>query len=658
MNCPPAQVNLSQFMQMNQQVAQMAVAGLFQQLAGSQQKSPIHQAAFQNMGQNNFQNQIWNTWAQMVVDLAECYMRSTQQPMQPPQAVQQAATVIFQGYLGSVYMANQMAFQGQLPQPMLQQLQQAAQTLAQAQQQIQVMKQQTSGQFSAQPQFNQYGGANNVSGLAVGGYAAPNNGYALPDPWAATNPNNGRQEISPSYDTPDSGKPLVPTQEWSSDQPNTGAAYPNNAQPQQGQQQMQTNLDAPIDPSKPVPLDVTEVKVDPFYYHPPGFTPNIERPFDVIWNPGGVEIRPAHLAKGWVRTVGDEALYSPAVDPKQYCYFLAKWPDGTVKETFIKWIPMLDYLRHELDDELKRQAQRQNGVVVPVDYAIADIDEKTVTPMAEIEEGKKYTQASNPLVLEGTFTGGSNTEIERNALIELRAKLALSKTDVVPAHEYLSEFQEEIVLTPEAAERINEIGKYTSFGMAAGDLRAMLQQGKLSVRSYRQLDLRLTKEVCNVVRDSLSIKTANGAPIIDSFCEDVVDLVAHIAKKYGNEISAKLVATTPGILARTLRVLEQFEEEDTTGAEPRYFLTDFYVNFQMPWVLADVSTQNINREPVLLSTQSSPVLSKLILDMWTRAKEKELLPTYRLRLITLDGVYIDIIRGLLVDRAILLKVSK
>lgn len=654
MNCPPAQVNLSQFMQMNQQVAQMAIAQFFQQLMGSQQKSPLHAAAVQNMGQNNFQNQVWNTWVQIVVDLVETYMRSTQQPMQPQQAVQQAVMVVFQGYLGSVYMANQMAFQGQLPAPMLQQLQQAAATLQNAQQQIQIMKQQTSGQIQ---QYQQPMG-NNVSGLAVGGYQGT--GYALPDPWAATtsNPGAGRQEISPAYDTPGSDKPLVPTQEWSTDQNNVGGAYATNTPPPQGQQQMQTALDAPIDPSKPVPLDVTEVKVDPFYYQAPGFTPNVERPFDVIWNPGGVEIRPAHLAKGWKRTVGDEALYSPAADPKVYCHFLVKWPDGTIKETFIKWIPMMDYLRHELDDELKRQAYRPNGVVVAVDFAVADITEATTTPMAEIEEGKRFTQASNPLVLDGVFQGGSDTQIERDVLIELRAKLALSKTDTVPAHEYLSEFQEEIALSKETAVTINEIGKYTSFGMAAGDLKALVQQGKLSVRAFRQLDKRLTDEVCSVVRDSLSIKTANGKPIIESFCEDIVDLIAHITKKYGSDISAKLVAATPALLGRTLSVLEQYDEEDTEQTEPRFFLANFYVNFQMPWVLADISTQNINNEPALLSAQSSPVLAKLILEMWNRAKERGLLPRYRLRLITLDGVYIDIIRGMLVERAILLKVSK
>ncbi|MFO5890689.1 hypothetical protein ACLBSJ_33275, partial [Klebsiella pneumoniae] len=72
-----------------------------------------------------------------------------------------------------------------------------------------------------------------------------------------------------------------------------------------------------------------------------------------IYNPGGIEIRPAHLVADkpdWVRTASSANPYSILMDPAVYCRFLAKWPDNTVHEVYRKWENHMEmhYLNHVL----------------------------------------------------------------------------------------------------------------------------------------------------------------------------------------------------------------------------------------------------------------------------------------------------------------------
>ncbi|MFO5736349.1 hypothetical protein, partial [Klebsiella pneumoniae] len=87
-----------------------------------------------------------------------------------------------------------------------------------------------------------------------------------------------------------------------------------------------------------IPQDVKELVFDPNYYVPNGFVINKDRPMDVIYNPGGTEIRPAHLVADkpdWVRTASSANPYSILMDPAVYCRFLAKWPDNTVHGIYV-----------------------------------------------------------------------------------------------------------------------------------------------------------------------------------------------------------------------------------------------------------------------------------------------------------------------------------
>lgn len=648
MQCPPAQVNLSSYMQQQQQVAQMAVAFFYQQImAGQQKNTPMHIAALNNLGQNNFANAAWNQWVQMTVDYTECLMRSTQQPMPAQQAAAHAAQAVYQGYLGQLYMSNQMMFQGQLPPQMIQELITAANNVGQVQQQIQIMRQQTQVQ---QPQY--YTGAPrpapaNYSQYGVGAQPLAINGGG----YAGGGSNTSGNEISQSYDIPGADQPLVPKQEWSSDGHQTGAYSVNPTQP--AQQDTTVSVQEQIsDTTLPIPKDISEVKVDPFYYTPRGFKTNPERPYDVIYNPGGIEIRPAHTVN-WKRTPGDDAVYSTLADPKQYCYFLVKFPDGSVKETFAKWIPMMDYMRHEIDDELRRRAYRPSGVVKAVTSDFADMTEptraaETLAAAAEKLNTLRKGQAANPIIIEEVFAGESDTDNEIEARQAIQA--AAPEAEAIPAHEYRTLKRHRLDIDDSLGNKLQAIAEHTSYGMIQGDLKALVLAGELPIRVFRQLDARLTKDVNAFLKDSLGVKQW-----MESFCEDIVDMVDLVGNQYGAEIRDKFIAATKVVGGRALNVVTLKEAE---SEEIYWFLEDRYVNFQMPWVLADVSTQNIQQEPVLLSAQSSPVLQELILGMWKRAQDGGHLPIHRLRLITLDGQYIDIIRGHLVTNAVLLKLNK
>jgi hypothetical protein len=658
MQVPPAQVQLSQFMQMQQGVAQAVMAGLFQTVmmsgggAGQAAKTILHQHALQHLAQNNFQNPQWNQWCQMAIDFCEFQMCTQGQPgyNNPAQAVAIAVKQIYKGFLGMTFANNPQGYNGQFPQPMIQQLQESINMIGAIQQDLQAFRNRQQapmgynptmgggvmgGMQQAQsvmggPQINM--AMNNFSGTALQG------AHHAPAPTSYVDyPDNA--DIPP----PDV---MVPVAEWTSGQSNT---------PQQGNAIMHSQQPAApavkfLDTTLPVPMDVTQIKVDPFYYIPTGYTPNKDRPFDLIYNPGGIEICPAHLVPDWRRTVGDEAPYTPAADPLKYCWFLVKFPDGTIKDTFVEWSPMLNYLNHEIDDELKRQAYRPNGVVKANAFVLANISKETVAaiPAAPMVDKTKLAQATNPVVVESAFVGCSDLENEVAAVKKVRELLELDADDIVPAHEYQSMCMHQLDISFDTMEELQKIATSGSLGLAAHELNALVAQGLLPARYFRFLDKRLTDTVNAFVRDSLSVKDCT----IESFATDVVELMDVLAQHYSTELRDLLTNATPLILARGLTV-ERFSMDGDDRDD--IFAIDHYTNFQLPWLLADICTQNIQREPVLLARQSNELIVEIVKGMWKRAKEANALGKRRMRLITADGIYLDVIRGYLVEGAILLK---
>lgn len=650
------QLQLSQLMQNNQAIAATAV-GLFRATAqGAVQKSPLHIFVYNLLSQNWFQNNIYQQWCQTTVDFAEFLCAAKQ--YQPQDAVARAAQYVYESLLAQAVVSYPALLQmNVVQQTHMQGLQVANQRYQQMINDIQAFKQ---GRYQPQQQMqqqqpmqqqmyqNQSGNLPPVNS-GMGNYATTTQYTAQTTQYPTASQDNGSNAY---YDTPATTAPMVPKEEISSDV--YGSYHNNGQQPMQMQQPVQATQ--PEQTDLPVPTDVSEVQVDPMYYQPQGFKMNLARPYDEIHNPGGIVIKPAHLTS-WERTSNDFEPYSEMADPGQFCRFFVKFPDGVVKEKFVPWNPQMQYLDHELNDDLRRREYRPTTVIVAAKAPISTIGSAPTTATAVktmVVDGDLPKEGIvNPIILDGqVFTGASDLEIEGTVLTELRELLGIDDTDEearstqLPAHEYKSMTFHQLDVSEETYKLLEDLGNYRDLQGVAAELKSLVQQGHLNIRYYRFLNERLTRSMNDFLKDNLSIHAIS----IDDFCNDIGELLDYLASKKGAEIVQIVRSCAVNIITRAI----------TTGElDGEYGVLDQYVNFQMGWTLEQLSTLNILSEhAVLVSNATHPTVIEVLKGMINRNTGNDVTPNSRMRLITLDGVYLEVIRGRLIEKAILLKRMK
>lgn len=663
------QIQLSPWMNSNQQIGLYAI-GLFRSIAQSSVgNSATHCAAYNLLTQNQFQNQLWPQWCQMVVELTEILIRGKQ--YQPDAAVQMAAKRVYEAFLGITFSTytqlHQVTDNKYWPG-----LQAALQIYQQVSNDINNFRQggiqQPQQQYGApggnqlpainfsQPQ-QQYGTNNGINNFQISG-----NGPAFSQPNTYSQPSVGGSEgVGNSYyDEPAPVKPLYPVEEISSD--NTDYfGNPIN----QGQQPMQTFNQAPQQAAAPVvehtdlpaPMSVDAVVMDPTYYTPQGFKLDINRPYDVIYSPGGVETRPAQLVD-WEVTIGDDMPWAQTADPARFCLFYVKFPDGAIKEKFVEWTPTMKYLDHEQDSELRRKAYRPNGEVVASDTPISTIGGDAV-PEADVamlvQDGHLKRSAVPPVILSTTFSGATDLEVEMTVREELQNLLEVSFTKDIPmpAVEYRSTFMHPMNISQECFDKLTLISNQEELSQVALMLRELVLQDILPVRYYRFINNRLTKAVNEVLADGLTLNLD-----ITDFCEDYIELEDYLATKKGEAMVKVLRGAYMNIMHKAMYLMETVESSDP-DATPVFQIADNYINFQLGWTLDELSTQNIRSgKAVLISASAHPTLLDSLRGMISRAVSNEEFIAGTMRVITADGVYLEVIKGRLVAKATLLKMVK
>lgn len=665
------QVQLSQWMQQNQQVGLKAI-GLFRGMAqGACQKTPLHTFAYNLLCSNGFQNQVYQQWCQTVVDFTEFLVNVKGYQMPPPPGYQSngqdaamvAAQKVLEAFLGVAF-GTYPALQQVTPQQMIPALQQSQVMYNSINNDINAYKSghynrpqpqqqyQTNGYNHGNlPQIQVGQGGQNYSHAQVGGHANVSSGYnSQPQHHSPAAPASG--EVANSlYDIP-SQQPLVPKEEISNEQPYNNAYYTEPAPMQQATQAQPV----PEATNLPIPTNINEVVVDPTYYQPTGFKLDINRAYDLIHNPGGIEIRPAQLVD-WEITPGDDAPWPQLIDPQRYCLFLVKFPGGVVKEKFVEWTDAMQYLRHELDAELRRKAYRPNGIVVSSATPISTIggdSVKATEVKSLVEDGHLKASAVPPVVLDDIFQGANDLEVEHSVREELSNLLQTNFSDDVPmpAVEYRSAFIQPIQLTQTAFDVIGELRQTKNLSQVAQGLRDLTTQGEVSIRVMRVLNERLAKAVNDVMRDGLGLTLE-----IDDFCEDYLHLEDHLEQKRGPQIRKKLQDAAEVVLNRALTVTVLYEEDDTSNAS--YGVVDNFYNHQVGWDLADIASLNLKSgKAVLISQLAHPVILETLKGMIRRANEGKDTFTGILRLITRDGYYLELVKGRLIEGAHLLKLVK
>ncbi|ARV77295.1 hypothetical protein FDI21_gp126 [Pseudomonas phage Noxifer] len=647
---------------------------LFRSYAQSRaQKSNIHCFCYNLLQQNRFQNQFWQGWCQYVVDFADFLHRGQQN--QPNAAADKAAARIYQAMLATVaqqYPAVKQLVANAGDAATLNGLNDAASVANNIQNDINQWKARLQGGVGMGG-----GGIGVGVGVGVGGGVSHTqhvNAFAV---------SGVGQPTSSGYNNPtgpatvgssglllgsDNVAPAKPTSSWQG-----GGTVNSNIQqpsaqglaPQPGAAATPIQKAAAsdvIDHIHNAPISTDDVKVDPKFYIPQGFKPVDGRPYDVIRNPGGVEIRPAYQAlKGadkasWKRTVGSDKPYAAVVNPNTHIVFLAKWVDGIVKEVIVQIEPEMDYLKHEINEELRRKAMRPIGISVPLPkYALSeDTSVKTIEVTRQaLADGLVKPELLSPVALDGYITGTTDLENETMARNAVISQLDLPADAPVPPHEYITVCMHELQISEECFNDLFAFEKYTTPTEVVAGLKVLVESGKLPLRYYTFINERLTRAVNDFLADSLALEKVR----ITDYFADAVELGPYLAAKRGDEYQQVYLGNTQSIVARCMSVASEETPPDVEGGEPikTYGIVDEYLNFQLGLPSEELSTLNLTNEACLVSPASHPNMVNALHAMIARAKELDNARRMRMRLITSDGFYYIVVVGKLIKNALLLK---
>jgi len=668
-DCVPP-IQLSPWMQANQQVGLMTV-GLVRGMAQSAaSKSPTHTFVYNLLCQNGFQNQVWQQWCQTAVDFCEFLIVVKQYG--PNEAVKKAAQCVVEAAMGVAFHTYPVLQQVtpnnfwaglQAAQQMYQQMLNDIRNLRSGNFNNGVTQNQWQGNNGNLPPINvqqhqQYSGYQNHSyqphqGSQVTGQPAISHYQQQSTYGSAPAAASGTVDNS-LYDVPvnEPVKPLVPKEEISSGYDYYSAPTPQETVP------MQSFPQAPAvqETTLPIPTNVSEVVIDPTYYQPTGFKLDINRAYDLIHNPGGIEIKPAQLVD-WEVTAGDDNPWPQLMDPNTYCLFLVKFPDGTVKEKFVEWTDAMNYLRHELDAELRRKAHRPNGIVVSSGTPISTIggDAMQATEVESlVKDGHLKRDAVPPVIISGVFQGSTDLEIEGQVREELSNLLEVNFTDDIPmpAVEYRSQFTHTLPLSNEAVDALNDLREGKDLAQTAQGIKALAVQGIISVRVLHALNKRLTDALNTTMADSMGLTWQ-----IDDFVEDYLELEDFIEQKRGVPMRRVLQGAADTVLTRALTIVatDSGDDQDAT----LYHVVDNYLNHQLGWDLADLASLNLKAgKPVLISSLAHPVILETLKGMISRNNKAREEFNAVLRVITRDGFYLEVIKGRLIENATLLKLVR
>lgn len=372
-----------------------------------------------------------------------------------------------------------------------------------------------------------------------------------------------------------------------------------------------------------------------------------ERPYDLIKFPGGVTVVPAHLSTA-KRIRGP---YRTGYDPSQWVLFHVNWPDGVVDEKAFKWEHDMDYLQHELNQELRGLHTPSNGKVIANTRGILNSadDPKPVEEVAPTIDGRLSSVSNvSPVLIDTPFTSSTDLEAAEDAADWLIAELGLdNNTQYLPAHEYRTFSLYPMTISEDTHAALVDLEKEATLSGVVSSLNRLLSSGRLSMRYYRMLNKRFTDGFNAVLRDNLAQPDSR---YIDSFCDDLNDMLNILQKREGVELVNLINKHTTWFVRRYCRAtVTDYEEGDR-----RFCVVDEKVNLQVEWLYEDIAGINLGKHAVLISKQYHPHLHLLCEQMLARNNGQGNQGITH-RLITLDGVYLELVSGWLTPGSILLK---
>lgn len=441
--------------------------------------------------------------------------------------------------------------------------------------------------------------------------------------------------------------------------------YSTNPAPQQAvaQEQAPSTIEMGYDDATlPAPSNLGEVIINADYYRPEGVEPaKVGREYDLVYNPGGVLIVPAHLSE-WKRTWSIESPYALNAIPNTEIKWHVKWPDGLVQEVVTAVEPGMAYLRHELLLSLQVSKKHdKHGKVIPDLRGVQELDHFSDANLSIPTDNHDLVEVPKVVILEGPLDDtGRHLDNACQAAEILRAEYELGDSDALPVHQYVTLHEEPLVFgTKSERMEVQRLASCESLQELAQEMLLLIESGVLQERHARLLNDRMTLAVNQLLSDSLALPSVK----ITNFIDDIDELLEHLVKKCGQGIlntiaqfSGSVISTWMHLTFGTIEV--EGDTEGETKAESNYdvlYLLDRTANLQTNYTVGELGRMPLNNnEAVLVSSAQHPNLYKLIVGFIKSNREQDV-PGNHLTLITADGVRISVVIGWLRQGAVLLR---
>ncbi|WDS62268.1 hypothetical protein [Pseudomonas phage D6] len=653
-----------------QQLLALAVGKFRLHLQSRSNRSCLHSWAYNQISQNRFQNQIWNQWVDHVAGFLEFLLVVQGQNNTPDGATDKAAMTMFKCYLSTCVAAQPqlMQFVGN-DQAAVNDIQKFSQVYGAIMQDIQAyrsgrmmapqqqmyqqngqmvsMQQPGMGQLPAIGNTMQYGQQQMVqrapmqlSSMAVGSQSLS------VQPAMAVHSVQGQGSTGMDYGIPAAEPVQQPMAVQPAQPAMTPALNPVESYGVSVAEATAPVIQQPLVPveelDRPIPTSARDVILDPDYYTPQGVTIDRERPYDYVYSPGGVVTRPAYQVD-WQVTRNDTFVYTQMVNPEKFIRFYTKWPDGMVQESIVEMNEMMDYMRHEIDADLRGAAYKPDGEVRVTALKVST-EINNMLPIEQVKE-LQLVDETQPVKMTVDFQGTTDMENEVESRKVLRSMLGLSKEAKLPSHEYASTRTHLIDIDQDCFDALMTSLDTNDLQQIAKDFALANRQGLLPDRVFNFINERLTQETNSFLKDAMSMDID-----IDDFIEDITPLFDELNTNYDAKYIKLLKEAASLILARAVQLHRTVEED----GEVVFSINDSFVNLQTGWVLADLTDSKLNSEAQLVSSYTHQALIDAIKGMYKRASEAERILS-RFRVVTLDGAYLEFFKGVLVQSAFMFK---
>jgi hypothetical protein len=331
---------------------------------------------------------------------------------------------------------------------------------------------------------------------------------------------------------------------------------------------------APTQPAAPVVAPKVSTVPDPIIRDGQSTLAYDERPLDLIVTERGEEIAPAHLVKddpGWQFRPTVNNPYRLAYDPNEYMLTLVRTPLGEVNEVLIEWTEAMDYLKHELNPELREQEQQRRDVnrtdkpiydwsviaalrpAASKSVSLPPKDEEQAAGLPDdpnLRDVPTFTPEVGQVRLAGTLAQGIS---DVDKMLRLEGRGGITRDTYEAYFDIPSVF---VLPDQQWRDQLIALGSALSFDDLHVQFSQFMELDDPDV--VRELDERITKVVNAAVREGLGVTCR-----IDSFLGDWPDLRAVLVERYaGTEYVDKLNDVAEELIGGVFNVMDVSQTSD------------------------------------------------------------------------------------------------